>query len=53
MDVVALHQAGFVNAVATLGTSLTAEQARMISQYAEEPDFPAGALFVNFLETEN
>ncbi len=33
MDVVALHQAGFVNAVATLGT-LTAEQARMISQYA-------------------
>ena len=36
MDVVALHQAGFVNAVATLGTSLTAEQARMISQYAEE-----------------
>ena len=35
MDVVALHQAGFVNAVATLGT-LTAEQARMISQYAEE-----------------
>ena len=36
MDVVALHQAGFANAVATLGTSLTAEQARMISQYADE-----------------
>ncbi len=36
MDVVALHQAGFVNAVATLGTSLTAEQARMICQYAQE-----------------
>ena len=36
MDVVALHQAGFSNAVATLGTALTAEQARMISQYAEE-----------------
>lgn len=36
MDVVALHQAGFANAVATLGTSLTSEQARMISQYAEE-----------------
>ena len=36
MDVVALHQAGFANAVATLGTSLTAEQARMISQYAQE-----------------
>ncbi|MDD3192932.1 MAG: DNA primase [Oscillospiraceae bacterium] len=36
MDVVALHQAGFTNAVATLGTSLTAEQARMISQYAGE-----------------
>ncbi len=36
MDVVALHQAGFVNAVATLGTSLTTEQARMICQYAQE-----------------
>lgn len=36
MDVVALHQAGFVNAVATLGTSLTTEQARMICQYAPE-----------------
>ncbi|MBQ3241436.1 MAG: DNA primase [Oscillospiraceae bacterium] len=36
MDVVALHQAGFTNAVATLGTALTAEQARMISQYAAE-----------------
>ncbi len=35
MDVVALHQGGFGNAVATLGTALTGEQARMIAQYAD------------------
>ncbi len=35
MDVIAIHQAGFDNAVATLGTALTEEQARLISQYAE------------------
>ncbi len=35
MDVIALHQAGFDNAVATLGTALTEEQARLISQYAD------------------
>ena len=33
MDVVSLHQAGFDNAVATLGTALTDEQARLISTY--------------------
>lgn len=36
MDVIALHQAGFDNAVATLGTALTPEQARLIGQYAAE-----------------
>ena len=36
MDVIALHQAGFENAVATLGTSLTSEQSRLISQYASQ-----------------
>ena len=36
MDVIAIHQAGFDNAVATLGTALTPEQARLISQYAGE-----------------
>ena len=36
MDVIAINQAGFENVVATLGTSLTAEQARLISQYAKE-----------------
>lgn len=36
MDVVAMHQAGFENAVATLGTSLTEEQARLCGQYARE-----------------
>lgn len=34
MDAVALHQAGFSNAVATLGTAITAEQARLISRHA-------------------
>ncbi len=32
MDAVALHQAGFDNAVATLGTAITAEQARLIAR---------------------
>lgn len=36
MDVIAIHAAGFENVVATLGTSLTAEQARIISKYAKE-----------------
>ncbi|MEG2083154.1 MAG: toprim domain-containing protein, partial [Oscillospiraceae bacterium] len=36
MDVIALHRAGFSNAVAACGTALTEEQARMISQYADE-----------------
>jgi len=33
MDVISLHQAGFTCAVATLGTALTQEQARLISRY--------------------
>ncbi len=36
IDVVALHQYGFDNAVASLGTSLTEEQAVLISRYAEQ-----------------
>ena len=36
VDVVMLHQAGFDCAVASLGTSLTAEQARLISRYTNE-----------------
>ena len=36
IDVVSLHQAGFDSAVASLGTSLTSEQARLISRYANE-----------------
>lgn len=32
MDVIALHQAGFTNAVASLGTALTMGHARLISQ---------------------
>ena len=34
MDVIALQQAGFTNAVATLGTALTSEQTRIIARYA-------------------
>jgi len=36
IDVVSLHQAGFDSAAASLGTSLTPEQARLISRYAGE-----------------
>ena len=36
IDVVSLHQAGFDSAVASLGTSLTAEQARLISRYTDQ-----------------
>lgn len=36
IDVVSLHQAGFDNAVASLGTSLTPEQARLISRFKNE-----------------
>ena len=36
MDVIAMNQAGFDNVVATLGTSLTSEQARLMSNYAQE-----------------
>lgn len=36
MDVIAVNQAGFENVVATLGTALTPEQARLMSQYADE-----------------
>ena len=36
IDVVALHQYGFTNAVASLGTSLTEEQAALITRYAEQ-----------------
>ncbi len=36
MDVIAVHQAGFENAVATLGTAITSEQARLMSQYCNE-----------------
>ncbi len=36
IDVVALHQYGFDNAVASLGTSLTEEQAALMTRYAEQ-----------------
>lgn len=36
MDVIALHSAGFENAVATLGTAITDEQARLISKYTQK-----------------
>lgn len=36
MDVIAMHQAGFTNAVAGCGTALTNEQVRLISRYAKE-----------------
>lgn len=36
MDVIALHAAGFENAVATLGTAITQEQARIIARYTKK-----------------
>ena len=36
VDVASLHQAGFDSAVASLGTSLTPEQARLLSRYTNE-----------------
>lgn len=36
MDVVSLHQAGFENTVAALGTSFTPEQAKILSRYTKE-----------------
>ena len=35
MDTIALHAAGFGNAVATLGTAITSEHARMIARYTK------------------
>lgn len=36
MDVISINQAGFENVVATLGTSLTSDQARLMKSYADE-----------------
>ncbi len=36
MDTIALHEAGFTNAVAGLGTALTSSQARLLSQYTRQ-----------------
>lgn len=36
MDVIALNQAGFDNAIATLGTAITAQQANLMKRYASE-----------------
>ncbi|MDE6657296.1 MAG: toprim domain-containing protein, partial [Oscillospiraceae bacterium] len=36
MDVIAMHQAGFENVVATLGTAITPQQARLIARYTKE-----------------
>lgn len=36
MDVISLHQAGFTNAVASLGTALTTQHARILARYTKE-----------------
>lgn len=36
MDVIAMHQAGFTEAVAALGTSFTTDHANLIARYADE-----------------
>lgn len=36
MDVISMHQAGFTNAVASLGTAMTSQQAVLMKRYADE-----------------
>ena len=36
MDVISMHQAGFTNAVASLGTALTSQQASLLKRYTGE-----------------
>ena len=36
MDVIALHQAGICNAVASLGTAFTPEQAKLLKKYTDK-----------------
>ncbi len=36
MDVIAMHQAGFTNAVASLGTALTQQHAALLKRYTEQ-----------------
>lgn len=36
MDVISMHQAGFNNAVASLGTALTSQQASLLKRYTDE-----------------
>ena len=36
MDVISMHQAGFTNAVASLGTALTEQHASLLKRYTEE-----------------
>ncbi len=36
MDVISLHQAGFTNTVAPLGTAFTTEQAKLLARYTKE-----------------
>ncbi len=59
MDVIALHAAGFTNAVATLGTAITSEQARVMSRYtnkviicydSDEPGQKAAARAIKILD---
>ncbi|MDC3181208.1 DNA primase [Gammaproteobacteria bacterium] len=39
LDVIALHQAGFKGAVASLGTAFTSEQFKLVCQYADQLTF--------------
>ena len=38
MDVISMHEAGFDTAVCACGTALTAEQVKLLSEYADESD---------------
>ena len=36
MDVIAMHQAGFTNAVASLGTAFTSQHASLLKRYTDQ-----------------
>ena len=48
MDVIAMHQAGFTNAVASLGTALTSGHASLVKRYTKVPQVE-GSLGMAFL----
>ena len=51
MDVIAMHQAGFTNSVASLGTALTERQAKLMKKYTAYVAYNSGQDIVWLVET--